>query len=159
MGRAPSAGGLVDNRALWITAGARPELVLLQERHADAALAVAGVLADDAGAGEEEDDMKALRFYAPKDVRLEDVPERIRDGCGAEVDVGILSGEPSTVLDLTGDEPRVLRALAPVHLPVRGDEDRLTARARQLPARRDHRHAGLLQQPDLLGRPSAQQRG
>jgi tRNA threonylcarbamoyl adenosine modification protein (Sua5/YciO/YrdC/YwlC family) len=40
---------------------------------------------------------------------LDDVPQRIRDGCGAEVDAGTLSGEPSTVLDLTGDEPRVLR--------------------------------------------------
>ena len=40
---------------------------------------------------------------------LDDVPARIRDGCGAEVDAGALSGEPSTVLDLTGDEPRVLR--------------------------------------------------
>jgi len=40
---------------------------------------------------------------------LDAVPERIRAGCGAEIDVGELSGEPSTVLDLTGVEPRVLR--------------------------------------------------
>ena len=41
--------------------------------------------------------------------RLEDVPEEIRAGCGALVDGGELPGTPSTVLDLTGSEPRVLR--------------------------------------------------
>jgi tRNA threonylcarbamoyl adenosine modification protein (Sua5/YciO/YrdC/YwlC family) len=46
----------------------------------------------------------------PPAASLGDVPQRIRDGCGAEVDAGTLSGEPSTVLDLTGEEPRVLRA-------------------------------------------------
>ena len=41
--------------------------------------------------------------------RLEDVPEAIRTACGALVDGGELPGTPSTVLDLTGEEPRVLR--------------------------------------------------
>jgi L-threonylcarbamoyladenylate synthase len=41
--------------------------------------------------------------------RLEDVPEEIRSGCGALVDGGELPGVPSTVVDLTGDEPAVLR--------------------------------------------------
>jgi L-threonylcarbamoyladenylate synthase len=41
--------------------------------------------------------------------RVEDVPEEIRKACGAIVDAGELPGTPSTVLDLTGDEPRVLR--------------------------------------------------
>jgi L-threonylcarbamoyladenylate synthase len=41
--------------------------------------------------------------------RLEDVPEEIRAACGAIVDVGELAGVPSTVVDLTGPEPRVLR--------------------------------------------------
>jgi L-threonylcarbamoyladenylate synthase len=41
--------------------------------------------------------------------RLEDVPERIREACGAVVDGGELPGTPSTVLDLTGAEPRILR--------------------------------------------------
>jgi len=41
--------------------------------------------------------------------RLADVPEEVRGGCGAAVDAGELPGTPSTVLDLTGDEPRVLR--------------------------------------------------
>jgi L-threonylcarbamoyladenylate synthase len=41
--------------------------------------------------------------------RVEDVPEEIRAGCAAVVDAGELPGVPSTVIDLTGDEPRVLR--------------------------------------------------
>jgi L-threonylcarbamoyladenylate synthase len=41
--------------------------------------------------------------------RVEDVPEEIRAGCGAIVDAGELRGVPSTVIDLTGLEPRVLR--------------------------------------------------
>jgi L-threonylcarbamoyladenylate synthase len=41
--------------------------------------------------------------------RVEDVPEEIRSGCGAIVDVGALPGVPSTVIDLTSGEPRVLR--------------------------------------------------
>jgi L-threonylcarbamoyladenylate synthase len=41
--------------------------------------------------------------------RLEDVPQELRDGCEAVVDGGELPGIPSTVVDLTGDEPRVLR--------------------------------------------------
>ena len=41
--------------------------------------------------------------------RVEDVPEQIRAACGAIVDVGELPGVPSTVIDLTTGEPRVLR--------------------------------------------------
>ncbi len=41
--------------------------------------------------------------------RVEDVPEEIRAACGAIVDAGELPGVPSTVIDLTGGEPRVLR--------------------------------------------------
>lgn len=40
---------------------------------------------------------------------LEDVPPEIREAAGALVDAGELPGTPSTVLDLTGAEPRVLR--------------------------------------------------
>jgi L-threonylcarbamoyladenylate synthase len=40
---------------------------------------------------------------------VEDVPAGIRSGCGAVVDGGKLPGVPSTVLDLSGSEPRVLR--------------------------------------------------
>lgn len=45
----------------------------------------------------------------PNPASLDDVPARIRAGCGAEVDAGPLPGTPSTVLDLTGAGPRVLR--------------------------------------------------
>jgi L-threonylcarbamoyladenylate synthase len=45
----------------------------------------------------------------PDPRRVEDVPEEIRAACGAIVDVGELPGVPSTVIDLTGGEPRVLR--------------------------------------------------
>jgi L-threonylcarbamoyladenylate synthase len=45
----------------------------------------------------------------PETRSLEDVPPEIRGGVGALVDGGELPGTPSTVLDLTGDEPRVLR--------------------------------------------------
>jgi L-threonylcarbamoyladenylate synthase len=41
--------------------------------------------------------------------RVEDVPEEIRAACGAIVDAGELPGVPSTVVDLTTGEPRVLR--------------------------------------------------
>jgi L-threonylcarbamoyladenylate synthase len=41
--------------------------------------------------------------------RVEDVPEQIRAACGAVVDAGELPGVPSTVIDLTGEKPRVLR--------------------------------------------------
>ena len=41
--------------------------------------------------------------------RLDEVPEEIRDGAGALVDGGELPGSPSTVIDLTGPEARILR--------------------------------------------------
>ena len=41
--------------------------------------------------------------------RLDDVPDEIRSGCAVVVDGGELPGTPSTVVDLTGPEPRVLR--------------------------------------------------
>jgi L-threonylcarbamoyladenylate synthase len=45
----------------------------------------------------------------PDPRRLEEVPEEIRNGCAAVVDGGELPGTPSTVIDLTGEEPRILR--------------------------------------------------
>ena len=45
----------------------------------------------------------------PDPRRIEDVPEEIRAACGAIVDAGELPGVPSTVIDLTGEEPRILR--------------------------------------------------
>jgi len=40
---------------------------------------------------------------------LDEVPQEIRAGAGAAIDGGELPGTPSTVVDLTGSEPRVLR--------------------------------------------------
>jgi L-threonylcarbamoyladenylate synthase len=40
---------------------------------------------------------------------LDDVPRELRDGAAAVVDAGRLPGRPSTVIDLTGDEPRIIR--------------------------------------------------
>jgi L-threonylcarbamoyladenylate synthase len=45
----------------------------------------------------------------PDPRRVADVPEEIRAACAAIVDVGELPGVPSTVIDVTGAEPRVLR--------------------------------------------------
>jgi L-threonylcarbamoyladenylate synthase len=45
----------------------------------------------------------------PDPATLEEVPDEIRAGAGAVVDGGRLPGTPSTVLDLTGSEPRVVR--------------------------------------------------
>jgi L-threonylcarbamoyladenylate synthase len=45
----------------------------------------------------------------PDAARVEDVPEEIRSAAAAIVDAGALPGTPSTVLDLTGPEPQVLR--------------------------------------------------
>jgi len=41
--------------------------------------------------------------------RLEDVEEELRDGVAAVIDGGELPGTPSTVIDFSDEEPRVLR--------------------------------------------------
>ena len=53
----------------------------------------------------------------PDPRRIEDIPEEIRAACGAIVDAGELPGVPSTVIDLTGGEPRILREGAGLSLP------------------------------------------
>jgi L-threonylcarbamoyladenylate synthase len=45
----------------------------------------------------------------PDPVSLDDVPARIRAAVAAELDAGPLPGTPSTVIDFTDEEPRVLR--------------------------------------------------
>ncbi len=45
----------------------------------------------------------------PDPKRLEEVPDEILSGAAAVLDGGELPGRPSTVIDLTGDEPIVLR--------------------------------------------------
>ena len=51
----------------------------------------------------------ANRHGGPDPRSLADVPAEIRAACAAEIDGGEMPGTPSTVVDLTGDEPRVLR--------------------------------------------------
>jgi L-threonylcarbamoyladenylate synthase len=46
----------------------------------------------------------------PDPSTLDDVPQDIRSGAGSVIDGGMLRGAPSTVIDFTGPEPRVLRA-------------------------------------------------
>jgi L-threonylcarbamoyladenylate synthase len=45
----------------------------------------------------------------PDPARLDDIPDEILEGCGAAIDGGELPGVSSTVIDLTGDEPKALR--------------------------------------------------
>jgi L-threonylcarbamoyladenylate synthase len=45
----------------------------------------------------------------PDPARVEDIPEEINRAAAAIVDVGKLPGTPSTVIDLTGQEPEILR--------------------------------------------------
>ena len=45
----------------------------------------------------------------PDPRRLEDVPRELVEQAAAAVDAGELPGTPSTVLDVTGSEPRVIR--------------------------------------------------
>ena len=40
---------------------------------------------------------------------LDEVPSELRDACAAEIDAGRLPGTASTVVDLTGDDPHILR--------------------------------------------------
>jgi L-threonylcarbamoyladenylate synthase len=45
----------------------------------------------------------------PDPRRLEGVDSRIREGVDLEIDGGELPGTPSTVVDLSGEEPRIVR--------------------------------------------------
>jgi L-threonylcarbamoyladenylate synthase len=45
----------------------------------------------------------------PDPRRVEDIPEEIRAACGAIVDLGELPGIPSTVINVTDREPRLIR--------------------------------------------------
>jgi len=46
---------------------------------------------------------------APDPRRLADVPAELADAVRASIDAGELPGTPSTVIDLTSDEPQILR--------------------------------------------------
>jgi L-threonylcarbamoyladenylate synthase len=51
----------------------------------------------------------ANRHHGLDPRRLDEVPSEIREACGAVVDGGELPGTPSTVIDLTGPAPQVVR--------------------------------------------------
>jgi L-threonylcarbamoyladenylate synthase len=90
-----------ERRCPWL-AGDNPDAIgvrvpeLLDDARSilDTVAAVAATSANDPG--------------GPDPRTLDDIPERIREACAA-LDGGPLPGTPSTVLDLTGPEPRVLR--------------------------------------------------
>ena len=91
-----------ERRFPWLT-GERPEAIGIRipELPDEAALVLreVGVVAATSA--------NAAGGPAPR--RVEEIPEEMLAACGAVVDAGELPGVPSTVLDLTGDEPRVLR--------------------------------------------------
>jgi L-threonylcarbamoyladenylate synthase len=78
----------------------------------------------------------------PDPRRLDDVPADIRAGAGAVLDAGELPGTPSTVIDLTGTEPRILRegalpaaeALRRLGAAVRSDDSCTATRPPDRPA-------------------------
>jgi L-threonylcarbamoyladenylate synthase len=51
----------------------------------------------------------ANRPGEPDPRTVDEIPEELREGSGAVLDLGELPGTPSTVLDLTGPDPIVLR--------------------------------------------------
>ncbi len=89
-------------RFRWLT-GANPEAIgvrvpVLPPEAAEIVRRVGAVAATSAN------------LHGGRDPRLlADVPEEVRSACGAVVDAGELPGVPSTVLDFTGPEPRVIR--------------------------------------------------
>lgn len=89
-------------RLPWL-AGERPEAIGVRvpalAGDAAAVLAAAGAVAA----------TSANLRGGPDPRRLADLAEEIRAGCGALVDGGELPGMPSTVVDLTGAQPRILR--------------------------------------------------
>ena len=108
-------------RYRWLT-GTRPETIGVRipdlPAEAKAVLdgfgAVAATSANDHG--------------GPDPARLEDVPDPLLDAAAVVVDAGRLPGTPSTVVDLTGGKPRILREGA-----VPANEALARVRARQAP--------------------------
>jgi L-threonylcarbamoyladenylate synthase len=91
-----------SRRYAWLT-GTNPDAigVRVPELPPDAAQVVAAVGAVSS--------TSANAPGGPNPREVYDIPAELRDAVGAIVDVGPLPGAPSTVLDFTGPEPRVLR--------------------------------------------------
>ena len=91
-----------EGRYPWLT-GAQPEAIGIRlpelPRESAEVIAQLGCVA-----------ATSANLHGGPDPRtLDEVPEEIRAGCGAVVDGGELPGRPSTVIDLTGPEPKILR--------------------------------------------------
>jgi L-threonylcarbamoyladenylate synthase len=91
-----------ERRFPWL-AGGRPDAIGLRVPHLPETARsvverVGAVLATSAN-----------RHGGTDPARLADVPADIRSACAAELDAGELPGVPSTVIDLTGREPLILR--------------------------------------------------
>ena len=90
-------------RYRWLT-GSRPDTIGIRVPKLTGA---AKAVLDEVGAVA----ATSANLSGERDARtLDEVPEAIRDACGALVDGGELPGTPSTVIDLTGDEPNIIRA-------------------------------------------------
>ena len=89
-------------RFAWLT-GARPETIGVRVP------AATGVAAETLEAIGVVAATSANRHGGPDPRRVADVPTEIRAAVAAVVDAGELPGSPSTVVDLTGPEPVVLR--------------------------------------------------
>lgn len=89
-------------RLPWLT-GERPDTIGVRVP------GVSGATAELLHAAEAVAATSANRHGEPDPRRLDDVPRRFLEVVGAALDGGELPGTPSTVLDLTGAEPRVLR--------------------------------------------------
>jgi L-threonylcarbamoyladenylate synthase len=89
-------------RFRWLT-GTRPETIGVRvaelEGDAQAIVKLAGAVAA----------TSANLSGGPDPKTLDEVPEEIRAGAAFVVDGGTLPGTPSTVVDLTGPEPQILR--------------------------------------------------
>jgi L-threonylcarbamoyladenylate synthase len=82
----------------WL-AGERPQTIGVRVPEANKVITRLGAVAA----------TSANRHGGPDPRRLADVPREILDGVAVALDAGELPGTPSTVLDLSGREPRVLR--------------------------------------------------
>lgn len=89
-------------RYRWLT-GSTPEAIGVRvpelEGDAQAVLEQVGAVAA----------TSANAHDGPEPRRVEDIPKEIRKAAAAVVDGGELPGIPSTVIDFTGPEPRILR--------------------------------------------------
>jgi L-threonylcarbamoyladenylate synthase len=89
-------------RYRWLT-GSRPDTIGVR---VPTLPAVARAVLDEVGAAA----ATSANLSGQRDPRtLDEVPPELRDACGALVDGGELPGTPSTVVDLTGAEPTVVR--------------------------------------------------